>query len=71
MSNYDNGFARAQRAYDNQLPPDDEWDEEQNRKREAYENHLEDMADEERDRKLIESNNWRTQALEWGGLDKP
>lgn len=24
MSNYDNGFARAQRAYDNQMPPEDD-----------------------------------------------
>jgi hypothetical protein len=24
MSNYDNGFARAQRAYENQMPPEDE-----------------------------------------------
>jgi RecJ-like exonuclease len=26
MSDYDNGFARAQREYDNQLPPDNELD---------------------------------------------
>lgn len=27
MSNYDNGFARAQREYDNQMPPEDDCEE--------------------------------------------
>ena len=26
MNNNDNGYIKAQRAYDNQLPPDDDWE---------------------------------------------
>lgn len=46
MNNNDNGFSRAQRDYDRQLPPDDEDYEREQRRREAEEEEADRVEDE-------------------------
>jgi len=55
MSNYDNGFTKAQHAYENMLPPDDEQETEQARKQEARLEWEEQKAAEERDERLAQA----------------
>ena len=64
MSDYDNGMARAQQQYDNQLPPEDEegdgdYKEENASRAEAYEEWLEKKADMSREESLAELNDPR------------
>ncbi len=55
MINPDNGYLKAQRAYDAMLPDQQELEEdEENSRREAYEDYLERKADEAREETLIE-----------------
>lgn len=70
MINPDNGYMKAQRAYDAMLPDQDELeeDEEQSRK-EAYEDYLERKAEEARDEELIErSHKLDIHSKEWSSL---
>lgn len=61
MINNDSSYLKAQRQYDNQLPPGSDEDEltedEENSRREAYEAWMESKADEAREERIIELGN--------------
>lgn len=54
MINPDNGYLKAQRSYDKQEPEDDSIQQEEDSRREAYEDWQERKAEEDREERLIE-----------------